>query len=762
MENDTPRRMPNVPPFVKFVCANVPMVFDDSLSYYEALCALWKYVQGMTDVINNNATLEEEFIEKFNVLSGKFDELKTYVDTYFDNLDVQEEINNKLDAMLEDGTLQEIITTYIQSNVTWTFDNVAEMQTATNLIAGSFAKTAGYYTVSDGGSAFYYITDVEPSEYHETLGGGLYAELIINDKVNVRQFGAKGDGTTDDTTAIQSAINYIYNKISANPSSALWKTKNVVEINEGIYRTTDTIDLPVVVRLLAIGNPKILVDFDSGAGIYLNSRNLAHLSYVDRNDFQTYISGNIIDAVTGSLTIEKKDSFYYGDTTVTGSIGLEVGDSSYSSSDISQVARCNLNNVNINGFETGLALNDSNLYCVTFNNFVIQENYYNVFKGYHDSTGNAGERMTFKDCMFGVARYGIYIKWGLSTLNFFNCSFDYMGCAFKAMYTNTGSINLYGGHIEGMGYINPDNNMRTRFPGDAKDWGYICYYDASNASYKMQFNAYGTLLYLVNTGTSDSGKRFGSKISSTYTDLSNFNSSVSTQQNLIVTLTDVNFSGVLYALNNNLYNTNEIFLAESGVNMNYKHGNNIMGWTLYAGSYYNDFIGRMVTTDAISNYYSFLPTQSTLSMTLYTAGTAGADDTAPYFGKALSITTSDDVEQMGVSRITYPSSNHMRITFIYKMNAVNTTYASELVQIYFQTKNLSGTTLGNLQLVQTSQYIMKEANDGWHIVIADVKLNEVGAQVLVSPRVYLRDSGGNNVNYSATMDVGGLLVDYCD
>lgn len=109
MENDTPRRMPNVPPFVKFVCANVPMVFDDSLSYYEALCALWKYVQGMTDVINNNATLEEEFIEKFNELSGKFDELKTYVDTYFDNLDVQEEVNHKLDEMVESGELEALI-----------------------------------------------------------------------------------------------------------------------------------------------------------------------------------------------------------------------------------------------------------------------------------------------------------------------------------------------------------------------------------------------------------------------------------------------------------------------------------------------------------------------------------------------------------------------------------------------------------------------------------------------------------------------------
>ena len=111
MQNsDKPERMPNVPPFVQFVCANVPMVFDDSLSYYEALCALWKYVQGMTDVINNNATLEEEYIEKFDLL-------EKFVNEYFDNLDVQEEINNKLDEMVEDGTLEDIMSRLVDTKL---------------------------------------------------------------------------------------------------------------------------------------------------------------------------------------------------------------------------------------------------------------------------------------------------------------------------------------------------------------------------------------------------------------------------------------------------------------------------------------------------------------------------------------------------------------------------------------------------------------------------------------------------------------------
>ena len=85
----------------------------------------------------NTKTTVEDYINQFN-------ELHDYVHDYFDNLDVQEEINNKLDDMVEQGTLQEIITTYIQSNVAWTFDNVAEMDTATNLLNDSYAQTLGY------------------------------------------------------------------------------------------------------------------------------------------------------------------------------------------------------------------------------------------------------------------------------------------------------------------------------------------------------------------------------------------------------------------------------------------------------------------------------------------------------------------------------------------------------------------------------------------------------------------------------------------
>lgn len=87
------------------------------------------------------------------------------------------------------------------------FNNVADMKTA-DLKEGYTVKTLGYYSVNDGGGATYKITSTESqTDYQEELENELYASLIINDFANIKQFGAKGDGTEDDTISITKAFN---------------------------------------------------------------------------------------------------------------------------------------------------------------------------------------------------------------------------------------------------------------------------------------------------------------------------------------------------------------------------------------------------------------------------------------------------------------------------------------------------------------------------------------------------------------------------
>ncbi len=89
------------------------------------------------------------------------------------------------------------------------FNTIADMKLA-DLKDGMSVQTLGYYEVNDGGGATYKITNTESqTEYQEELNNDLYATLIVeNDIVNIKQFGAKGDNTTDDSTAFQSALNY--------------------------------------------------------------------------------------------------------------------------------------------------------------------------------------------------------------------------------------------------------------------------------------------------------------------------------------------------------------------------------------------------------------------------------------------------------------------------------------------------------------------------------------------------------------------------
>lgn len=188
--------------FCNYIFKAIPLAFDESLSYYECLCGLLNYLKNtIIPTVNNNANAVAE-------LQKLFTKLQEYVNNYFDNLDVQDEINKKLDQMVEDGTLDNILMNY--GNIQKVYNTFQDVLND-NLVLNQKIKTLGYYEINDGGGGEYIVTNtLNPNAYTEQVNG-LYIELI--DKTcNILKCGAKPDNTTDNTDIIQRCLN-IYNNV---------------------------------------------------------------------------------------------------------------------------------------------------------------------------------------------------------------------------------------------------------------------------------------------------------------------------------------------------------------------------------------------------------------------------------------------------------------------------------------------------------------------------------------------------------------------
>jgi hypothetical protein len=173
-------------PFRLCVLQNFPYIEEDfdALTDYALLC---KIVEYLNNVINSQNIVLNNVTE----LNTAYENLKNYVDNYFKNLDIQTEINRKLDEMAESGQLREIITQYLNISSVLAYNTVADMKDAENVIDGSFCKTYGLENYKDGKGRFYKIrklvnTDVidEVNIIAMTNDDTLVAELIPDFYIN--------------------------------------------------------------------------------------------------------------------------------------------------------------------------------------------------------------------------------------------------------------------------------------------------------------------------------------------------------------------------------------------------------------------------------------------------------------------------------------------------------------------------------------------------------------------------------------------------
>lgn len=98
-----------LPPWVE---TNIQPAFYDkeSGSVLQQTARMYAKVQCLVRMFNKLSKETKETVDEY---ISKFVELKDFVDTYFENLDVQDEVNTKINEMVESGTLQSILGEYI-------------------------------------------------------------------------------------------------------------------------------------------------------------------------------------------------------------------------------------------------------------------------------------------------------------------------------------------------------------------------------------------------------------------------------------------------------------------------------------------------------------------------------------------------------------------------------------------------------------------------------------------------------------------------
>ena len=92
MDNKTIQYSRPVPPYARYCAPIIPTMFDDSLSYYETLCALNNFLQHnvidkLNEVIEQTNTLSD-FIYNLNLHDYVDQVLKEYIDngTFYETL----------------------------------------------------------------------------------------------------------------------------------------------------------------------------------------------------------------------------------------------------------------------------------------------------------------------------------------------------------------------------------------------------------------------------------------------------------------------------------------------------------------------------------------------------------------------------------------------------------------------------------------------------------------------------------------------------
>lgn len=264
--------------------------------------------------------------------------------------------------------------------------------------------------------------------------------------INVRWFGAKGDGITDDTQSFKNALDFIRMQLKEQVN-----VTNILIVPDGEYLVTDTLVLPPYMKIESTGNVNFIYNGTD------ETRPCLHIKWHGDDPDQFFRRDENFAGfewqrgaiLSGGITFIRHNMNALNLTAV--EIAARNNDDRYSG--WKNIARSSIEEVTVSRFDIGIQMNPLDLYLFDFTKCHIEDNRINVrigggqFKG---SPMNCGENIIFNSCILSNAHeVAIDQVFGGFDCTFQNCGIDFNELILRtAEYANNSNI-FSGGNLEG-------------------------------------------------------------------------------------------------------------------------------------------------------------------------------------------------------------------------------------------------------------------------------------------------------------------------
>lgn len=301
----------NLTPFKWFVLENFPFIEADfdALTEWQLFCKLGK---EMNKIINSENTLGTQMENVTNA----FIELQNYVNNFFTDLNIQDEINNKLNDMAKDGTLAKIINENIFNELNNKVDTLQEEYEKTklknNIYLGAFfngdTEKLNFCVSNDGVNFSDILPNVDIS--------GRDPNILYNPVNKTFYLCVTGSGTTWDFTCYtsQDLINWNRHYVSLGILTGIrWAPELFFDKNGDLWATiTAGPDTNTLSLFKAKCNNVELLTFDTRTPINLTEQNIIDSNIIydkDNNIYYLTCKNNTtsLQLIYSSLDLENWD-----------------------------------------------------------------------------------------------------------------------------------------------------------------------------------------------------------------------------------------------------------------------------------------------------------------------------------------------------------------------------------------------------------------------------------------------------------------------